>query len=144
MLKTCIFQRYKKLQSFKVTLQQKSRQSLPHFSFLAASKGYQKASDCAKIIVPSSKKQQKFQACKSVNPEWSYDNFSKNGNVGPGVDSFFSYANCSKWSGVAAYIPENKKVPQRHEFSRDVKKPGGNPQPKKVLVLWIWKHEILL
>ena len=69
---------------------------------------------------------------------WTFNNVERRirrENAAPRGNYFFSKANCSKRPGVAAYIPENKKVPQRHEFSRDVKKPGGNPQPKKALVL---------
>ena len=31
----------------------------------------------AKMVVPESRKTHKFQACKSINPGWSYGGFSK-------------------------------------------------------------------
>ena len=38
---------------------------------------FSNALNWAKVVVPESRKTHKFQACKSINPGWSYAGFSK-------------------------------------------------------------------
>ena len=47
------------------------------FPSLATSKMSQNALNGAKMVVPESRKTHKFQACKCINPGWSYGGFSK-------------------------------------------------------------------